>query len=161
MGVKKVDKEGRETDALGPEGIHRNMGKNFKRCLERGQAQDRRCPCEVAIDALGRPKPDLEGEGFGMGEPSLKGLCRVGQQPRGDIYKGGSTWPTVQVLVPAADGKVDIECSDIDWHCACGVGEVPHHQCTIRVRGAGDSDNIKNVCRAVINVGCGDDCGVF
>jgi hypothetical protein len=78
MGIEKIDKESREADAFGSEGLHRDQGKNFKSSLERGEAQDSGRAREVPIDAFCWPKPDFEGKWLGMGEPTLKRLACIG-----------------------------------------------------------------------------------
>lgn len=105
-----------------------------------------------------------EVEGVVVAEPALEWL--VGVVGVGEVLavsgvcpdEGWGAWSAVEEFVAAADGEVCAGFVEVDGDCACGMGEVPDHECALVVGGLGDVFHVVAGAGAVVDVGEGD-CG--
>jgi hypothetical protein len=87
-----------------------------------------------------------------MTHPALDRLAGDLLQIAPDIPERRRTRATAEILVPAADGEVDLPVVEPDRNRTDRVAQVPQHRCASRVNCPGDGRHVSDVPRAVGHV---------
>ena len=78
-----------------------------------------------------------------------------------DEEKSRRSRPTVQVLVAAANGEIDLVMVEVDGHGAGTMTQVPEHQGAAFMGGAGQLPHVMQLSATEVGVGCGHNRDLF
>ena len=95
-----------------------------------------------------------------MAHPARKRRSNVVLQALCDVKESGRAGAAVEVLVAAADRKIDAASVEFDRHSAGTVAQIPEHQRASLVRRVRDRLHVVDEPGPVVDMGQGDDGGV-
>ena len=150
--IAEVDQVRRERHAFCAQRIDAGRGEQRHAGLDRGKPDDVRRACREPVDRRRRIVDSAHRELIALTEPAPDRLPQGCLQFPAHVEKSGRPWAAVEVLVRAADRKVDTVGVQRNRHRPDRMAQIPQHQRTCVVRRTRDARDVGDRRRSVVDV---------